>query len=92
MNTSVTEEPTIDAAPPPADGAAEMRSAIAGTASLPPRGTNPSLPPDANPEPLPIGIADMWRLAQKTYRAERPRRPSSARRTRMMRKNSYPRL
>jgi hypothetical protein len=36
-----------------------------------PRGTNPSLPADASPEPLPIGIRDMWRLARKTYRAER---------------------
>ena len=39
--------------------------------SPPPRGLDPSLPPDANPEPLPIGIADMWRIARKTYRAER---------------------
>ncbi len=32
---------------------------------------NPSVPPDANPEPLPIGLTDMWRIARKTYRAER---------------------
>ena len=38
---------------------------------LPPRGLAPSLPPDADPEPLPVGLIDMWRLAQKTYRAER---------------------
>ena len=43
----------------------------ASPASLAPRGVDPSLPADANPEPLPIGIRDMWRLARKTYRAER---------------------
>lgn len=93
MTTSVTEEPTIDAASQagPAAGseslAAGSESPVAGTESLPPRGTDPSLPPDANPEPLPIGIGDMWRLAQKTYRAERRyylklerHRPMSARR------------
>jgi len=32
---------------------------------------NPTLPPDADPEPLPIGVSDMYRLARKTYRAER---------------------
>jgi hypothetical protein len=32
---------------------------------------DPSLPPDADPEPLPIGLRDLWRLGQKTYRAER---------------------
>jgi len=37
----------------------------------PPRGTDPSVPPDADPEPLPIGLRDMWRIARKTYRAER---------------------
>ena len=77
MTTSVTEEPTIDAASRTSAVAgnesslAGSESPVAGTESLPPRGTDPSLPPDANPEPLPIGIGDMWRLAQKTYRAER---------------------
>ena len=54
-----------------ARGRADRVARAPGTESLPPRGTDPSLPPDVNPEPLPIGIADMWRLAQKTYRAER---------------------
>jgi hypothetical protein len=70
---------TIEAAAEPGTGAS--------AASLPPRGTNPSLPPGADPEPLPIGIRDMVRLAQKTYRAERRyylklerHRPTTARR------------
>ena len=63
MTESVTEEPTTaeprdEATTQPVD-------------DRPPRGLNPSVPPDANPEPLPIGITDMWRIARKTYRAER---------------------
>ncbi|MFV2061888.1 MAG: sulfotransferase [Chloroflexota bacterium] len=57
MTTSVTEEVDTDQ--------------IASPSSLEPRGMNPTLPPDANPEPLPIGLSDMYRLARKTYRAER---------------------
>jgi hypothetical protein len=59
VTDSVTEEPTTTE---PATETSESR---------PPRGLDPSLPPDVNPEPLPIGIADMWRIARKTYRAER---------------------
>ena len=77
----MTSEQTIEAG---ARSAHEVDTAIAAgatgagsgaeeasLATVPPRGTDPSLPPDADPEPLPIGIADMWRLGQKTYRAER---------------------
>lgn len=38
---------------------------------LAPRGTDPTLPAEADPEPLPIGPKDLLRLAHKTYRAER---------------------
>jgi len=63
VTDSVTEEPTTtQPATEPATDTPE---------SLPPRGLDPSLPPDVNPEPLPIGLADMWSIARKTYRAER---------------------
>jgi hypothetical protein len=81
---SVTEETTITEA---ASDAAETEprtteadsgapsAAPAGTSpsvdERPPRGMDPSVPPEANPEPLPIGLTDMWRIARKTYRAER---------------------
>ena len=66
VTESVTEEPTTeDAAPEP------TTEAPAASDSRPPRGTRPSLPADASPEPLPIGLGDMYRLARKTYRAER---------------------
>jgi Sulfotransferase family len=76
VTESVTEEPTTEA---PGAGQPDRTSAVEGvvtspaddTATLPPRGRDPSLPPDADPEPLPIGLGDMWRIARKTYRAER---------------------
>ncbi len=72
VTESVTEEPTT--AEPTVEPVGQP-TAEADTPdsqdSRPPRGTNPSLPPDAQPEPLPIGIRDMWRIARKTYRAER---------------------
>jgi hypothetical protein len=71
-----------------ADADAAVQADVRGAAaSPPPRGTEPSLPPDADPEPLPVGLRDMLRLAQKTYRAERRyylklerRRPMTAKR------------
>ncbi len=72
VTESVTEEPTT--AEPTVEPVGQP-TAEADTPdsqdSRPRRGTNPSLPPDAQPEPLPIGIRDMWRIARKTYRAER---------------------
>ena len=72
MTTSVTEEPTTaeptDEAQPTEP---EATPASQPVDERPPRGLNPSVPPDANPEPLPIGVRDMWRIARKTYRAER---------------------
>lgn len=41
------------------------------SSSAEPRGKDPVLPSGIDPEPLPIGIADMYRLARHTYRAER---------------------
>jgi hypothetical protein len=65
----------------------DLEAGRQGAASPPPRGRDASLPQDVDPEPLPVGIADMVRLAQKTYRAERRyylklerHRPLSARR------------
>ena len=60
-----TEDQLTDAAKPAAAAPAEVID------ERPPRGTNPSVPPDADPEPLPIGLTDMWRIGRKTYRAER---------------------
>ncbi len=54
MTTSVTEDRTIDGG---TAGARPHGRSRRVRASLPPRGTDPSLPPDADPEPLPIGIA-----------------------------------
>ena len=75
------DQTTIEAADEAADTdqAAEPTRTEAVTADTPstpvddrpPRGRDPSVPPDADPEPLPIGITDMWRIARKTYRAER---------------------
>jgi len=67
MSTSVTDSVTTE--PTSTDPAAAP--AADTSASPPPRGLNPSLPTDVDPEPLPIGITDMWRIARKTYRAER---------------------
>jgi hypothetical protein len=72
VTDSVTEETTTE--PGSDERVAPSTSETltpAADGSPPPRGTNPSLPPDASPEPLPIGMADMWRIARKTYRAER---------------------
>ena len=79
--TSVTEEPTTTenaetaAEPGATDEPTATGDAAQGTTSIidhrPPRGTHPSLPPDAEPEPLPLGITDLWRIGRKTYRAER---------------------
>ena len=72
MTDSVTEDPTTAE---PTDEAQVTEPVEAASDEpvddRPPRGLNPSVPPDANPEPLPIGLADMWRIARKTYRAER---------------------
>jgi hypothetical protein len=72
VTESLTEEPQTA---PTSDGSAgpsaPETTLAAAEDSRPPRGTNPSFPPDASPEPLPIGITDMWRIARKTYRAER---------------------
>jgi len=38
--------------------------------SAPPRGLDADLPDDADPEPLPIGLTDLWALASWTRRAE----------------------
>jgi len=62
-----TAEPTDQASAPEPPGAPTNQPVD----DRPPRGQNPSVPPHANPEPLPIGIGDMWRIARKTYRAER---------------------
>jgi hypothetical protein len=74
----VTEEPTTSetAGEDDDDEVAEPTTSPerVGTSAAddrPPRGLNPSVPPDADPEPLPIGVRDMWRIARKTYRAER---------------------
>ena len=73
------DQTTIEAADEAADTdqAAEPTRTEAVTADTPstrvddrpPRGMDPSGPPDADPEPLPIGITEMWRIARKTYRA-----------------------
>jgi len=72
VTDSVTEDPTT-AEPTDEAGTAEPVEAPSSQPvdDRPPRGMNPSVPPDANPEPLPIGVTDMWRIARKTYRAER---------------------
>ncbi len=64
MTESVTEEPKTA-------GMTEEAGGQEPADTRPPRGMNPSLPPDVNPEPLPLGFADLWRIARKTYRAER---------------------
>ena len=78
VTESVTDDPTtIDSDQSvAAGGGAGVESAEPGPIALsddprPPRGTHPDLPADVNPEPLPIGVRDMWRIARKTYRAER---------------------
>lgn len=65
-STEPTGRETITRSSDPATGPADSSAA-----SPPPRGMNRSLPQDVDPEPLPIGIRDLYRLAQKTYRAER---------------------
>jgi hypothetical protein len=55
----------------PATDVPEPTASSDATDDRAPRGTNPTLPGDAKPEPRPIGPRDMWRLAHKTYRAER---------------------
>ena len=57
MTTSVSAEKKAEEAADPS--------------SLEPRGRHATLPADASPEPLPIGVRDMYRLTRKTYRAER---------------------
>lgn len=89
----MTKEQTIEADARTVAGAGTNEDATsaaldpAADTSPPPRGLNPTLPPDVDPEPLPVGIADMWRMGLKTYRAERRyylklerHRPMSARR------------
>jgi hypothetical protein len=65
-------EPEMPAPPEPSEDAGTSQQATnAQIDDRPPRGTNPSLPPDADPEPLPLGLLDLWRIGRKTYRAER---------------------
>jgi Sulfotransferase family len=74
MATTATEnEPAAAPIPAPMEAPTTLGESVeASTSDGPkPRGTNPSLPPGAKPEPVPIRIVDLPSLARRTGRAER---------------------